>query len=382
MSYNTRRTGGFCVKFSTVQSYSGTPQQQLPTNSVGSIGQRRPVVTNNFVAGGQANNEKFRSKASGLNLMATKLCRSPPQFRLRLSHPRHHWLALILPIQLPRLKLKKRWTPRLREVKVPKKRFWNRGANKITKREKVRRRNIRLSKMLQPKNAVMILNELVKNTLYTVKEVTNKTESNQFVAAVLVEGVEYQGYGRSKIQAKNTAAENALKALIKSNKLSEMKKDEEGNEKMDVSEDGTQPPLPWQHVASFALFKLFTSWGEDPNCVKGISKPVPNQNNGTSPEKPHENKPAKKLPDNPELMNPLMLINQMIPQAQFEEIGRSGNPPNVMYSYRCSVNNQAFIGTGSSKKAAKRQAAFGRVTRSWKLTIRQTSTYPSIKWMV
>lgn len=50
-----------------------------------------------------------------------------------------------------------------------------------------------------------------------------------------------------------------------------MKKDEEGNEKMDVTEDGTQPPLPWQHVASFALYKLFTSWGEDPNKGPKVS---------------------------------------------------------------------------------------------------------------
>lgn len=77
--------------------------------------------------------------------------------------------------------------------------------------------------------------------------------------------------GRSKIHAKNAAAEVALKHLIKSNKLSEMKKDEEGNEKMDVTEDGTQPPLPWQHVASFALYKLFTSWGEDLNKGSKVS---------------------------------------------------------------------------------------------------------------
>lgn len=50
-----------------------------------------------------------------------------------------------------------------------------------------------------------------------------------------------------------------------------MKKDEEGNEKMDVTEDGTQPPLPWQHVASFALYKLFTSWGEDLNKGSKVS---------------------------------------------------------------------------------------------------------------
>ncbi|KAJ8949345.1 hypothetical protein NQ314_008265 [Rhamnusium bicolor] len=72
-------------------------------------------------------------------------------------------------------------------------------------------------------------------------------------------------------------------------------------------------------------------------------------NTSVNSEKPqHENKPAKKMPANPETMNPLMLLNQMLPQAQFEEIGKSGNPPNVTYSYRCNVEELSFIGTGTN----------------------------------
>lgn len=75
--------------------------------------------------------------------------------------------------------------------------------------------------------------------------------------------------GISKVQAKNNAAEAAIRYFIKSKKLNEMKRDEEGNEKMEVTEDDAeQTPLPWQHVASFAIYKLFSSWGEDPNIVK------------------------------------------------------------------------------------------------------------------
>lgn len=60
----------------------------------------------------------------------------------------------------------------------------------------MRRRNVRLSKMLQPKNAVMILNELVKNTSYSVEEIPVKTDMNQFKASVLVEDIEHIGYGK------------------------------------------------------------------------------------------------------------------------------------------------------------------------------------------
>lgn len=52
------------------------------------------------------------------------------------------------------------------------------------------------------------------------------------------------------------------------------------------------------------------------------------------------------MPDNPETVNPLMMVNQMLPLASFEEIGKSGNPPNVVFSYRCNVDGQSFVGTG------------------------------------
>jgi hypothetical protein len=29
-----------------------------------------------------------------------------------------------------------------------------------------------------------------------------------------------------------------------------------------------------------------------------------------------------------------MLLNQMLPQAQFEELGRNGNPPNVIFTVK------------------------------------------------
>lgn len=52
------------------------------------------------------------------------------------------------------------------------------------------------------------------------------------------------------------------------------------------------------------------------------------------------------MPENPETVNPLMLINQMLPHAQYEELGKSGDPPNVVFSFRCTVDGQSFVGTG------------------------------------
>ncbi|VEN55941.1 unnamed protein product [Callosobruchus maculatus] len=251
-------------------------------------------------------------------------------------------------------------------VDTPRKRqFWPRSGSKISKKEKLRRFNMRLSKVLQPKNAVMILNELVRNTTYTIDEMPVKADNRPaFKVTVVVDGVEHVGYGHTKTVAKNAAAENALKHVVKHNKLSEFKQqqEEEGVEKMMITEEDTNQPLPWQHVASFALFKLFTSWGEDPNAIKnaviGALTGNPPQSATVNENNALEMRPAKKMPANPETMNPLMLINQMMPYAQFEEIGKSGVPPNLTFTFKCTANGQSFIGTGSNKKAAKKMAAF------------------------
>ncbi|KAK9737739.1 Double-stranded RNA binding motif [Popillia japonica] len=71
-----------------------------------------------------------------------------------------------------------------------------------------------------------------------------------------------------------------------------------------------------------------------------------------------EQKPAKKLPENAALMNPIMLLNQMHPSAKYEELGKTGAPPHIQFTIKCIVGNQSFVGTGPNKKAARKQATF------------------------
>lgn len=82
--------------------------------------------------------------------------------------------------------------------------------------------------------------------------------------------------GRTKNAAKNSAAETALKHLVKNKQLnSVIKKDKDGDEKMDITEDENSQEnsqvMPWSHIASFAMYKLFCTWGEDPNIVNKVS---------------------------------------------------------------------------------------------------------------
>lgn len=60
-----------------------------------------------------------------------------------------------------------------------------------------------------------------------------------------------------------------------------------------------------------------------------------------------ENKPSKKMPENPEQMNPLMLLNHLRPNTKFEELGKSGNPPNCVFTFQCTLDDETFVGRGN-----------------------------------
>lgn len=167
------------------------------------------------------------------------------------------------------------------------------------------------------------------------------------------------------MDAKNAAAENALKYLIKSRSLTDfLAKTEPGvvgdgaDTKMDTTEDDNQ--LPLQHVASFALYKLLLSWGEDINSVTITNKTIPivpqppgitgtNDLGAVNTNKiPGEQRPSKKMPADAANMNPVMLVNQMLPNVVFEQVDdiRSVASPNPHFTYKCTIDNKTFNGSG------------------------------------
>lgn len=145
--------------------------------------------------------------------------------------------------------------------------------------------------MLKPKNAVAIVGELIPNLTYDVEEVPNRPDGRTFRASVMHDDIVHEGFGTlkhkmftvilwitfsgfSQDQAKNGAAEVVLKHYIKSNNMNEppKKSDDDAADKMDTGtdDDNANVPIPWQHVASFAIYKLFSQWEEDPNLI-GVS---------------------------------------------------------------------------------------------------------------
>ncbi|KAK9885205.1 hypothetical protein WA026_010710 [Henosepilachna vigintioctopunctata] len=350
MSYNTRR---------------GTSNQ-----NIGNIGSRRPVVTNNFVSGGQLtpqkggiqqgqpqagyntqqqNNRQQQVVQQQQQLPPQQQQLPPQQSTQQQILPQQQQQQVVQPQQQPQIAPKPEdGMENCAEVKVEgEKRKW--PHRKIPKKEKMRRRNQRLSKLLQPKNALMILNELVKNPTYNVVDFVS-VEGVQYKATVLVEGIGHNGFGKSKVGAKNAAAEVAIKYLIKNKKIAQFGSTDGDSEKMDISDtnEDADGPIPWQQVASFAIHKLFAAWGEDPTQTTAKEEhPTPK-----------ELRPAKKLPENAASLNPLMVVNQMFPQAQYEEVSQVGMPPNCSYTMKCTVDNQQFTGTSGTKKMAKKIAAY------------------------
>merc|ERR1719315_446700 len=82
----------------------------------------------------------------------------------------------------------------------------------IKRKPNLAKRNAMFRKHLQPKTAVMCLNELVTGLKYTTEAMA---PIGNFSASVEVDGVTYRGYGSSKTLAKQAAAEAALVSFVK-----------------------------------------------------------------------------------------------------------------------------------------------------------------------
>lgn len=69
---------------------------------------------------------------------------------------------------------------------------------RINRAERAKRRNVRLRKLLQPKNALMIINELVGHVSFEIAETKTDAFDDMYRASVSVEGKEYAGVGEWK----------------------------------------------------------------------------------------------------------------------------------------------------------------------------------------
>lgn len=249
----------------------------------------------------------------------------------------------------------------------------------IPKKVKRLRRNRRLRKILTPKNALMSLHELLGPGL---SDFTIMPEERGFVASVFVNNVQYEGRGQSKMAAKNSASEKALRdiiiqRMIQSPKAQPLKTGSDtasvagntddlredidmadGNEN-DNDEEGEVPML---HLASFALHKLFSEWqsegyeipdfkiGSGPLALEAMAIDKPPSAAGIPPKR-------QQLPENAHDMHPTTLLCMMRPATKYVDLGSEGQVPNILHRIGVEVDGNHFIGTAKNKKLARKNAA-------------------------
>ncbi|CAL7935214.1 unnamed protein product [Xylocopa violacea] len=250
---------------------------------------------------------------------------------------------------------------------------WRRKAPgfRVNKKLKRLRLNQRLRKTLQPKNAIMVLNEMKPGVQFTFPETQGPMPNSLYLVHAELDGKTYVGQGLSKPLARQNAAENALKALLlekmtaasmkaridaesdgqanlstESSNASKDDNNEESVTPMDTTVDESDE-IPWSSLASFALYKLFLEWHNQgtsvpvprpglPSPVKGIKKEI---------SQVQKTPVQKELPPNATSIHPVMLLNQMRPGLTYVELNRVGNPPNTMFTLAVEIDGIEYTGT-------------------------------------
>lgn len=260
------------------------------------------------------------------------------------------------------------------------------------------RQNARVKRVVKPRNAIMVLNEINPDIVYKIDEVaTDKTS----IYRVHFEwnGKKYSGEGFSKSYAKQAACENALKALLMDKIAQEQETDK--SEKMDTEgeqPDKRTPPtddFPWGKLAGFALQKLLDSvnsqgienqaftpspvlggpygghltFGQNPNHISFSNfsggYPHPQQRyqqqrpplyQQGQPPKPQIT-PRKNFPTNYLEFNPVSLFNQTWPHADpvFDTNVDAGGK--IGHTAVLKLEGFQFTAAGPSKKVVKTHIA-------------------------
>lgn len=279
-------------------------------------------------------------------------------------------------------------------------------SNGIKKKQSVRikerrmKQNRMLRKSLLPKNALMSLNELkgIQISDFTISPVVT---GGGFSCSVCVNNIQYEAVGLSKAGAKNFCCEKAIRDIMIQKMMNlrcikqqqQLKEDNASNDNttemkiediMDA-EDNCDDDVPMLNLASYAIHKLFCQWEAEGFDVPDIVNVLGNAQSASTqslsqdkenPEITPEIKPKNDLPEGYESMHPATLLCmvrnlhcpfqiveynlflfQMRPGITFELIETIGQTPNIVQRVQVKVDDNNFIGSGRSKKLARKDAA-------------------------
>ncbi|XP_015380288.1 PREDICTED: uncharacterized protein LOC107174011 isoform X2 [Diuraphis noxia] len=243
---------------------------------------------------------------------------------------------------------------------------------KINKKERKKRLNARMRRLVTPKSPLMVFSELFKDVPIQLQEQTINNVMG-YTATFEIDGQRYTANHVSKTQAKQKACENFLRIMLakKISERSEKKEESPMETEMEDGENGIvskpkgppQEDFPWPHFASLAMHNLIHQWELQP-----VSKAInlqEEQSNAIKLQPKSKAGAMRKFPDDPRNCNPIQLINQMKPGVKFIETIISSKTPSV-FQVNCEIDNVPFSGQGSTKKAAKKECCIAAIKYFWK----------------
>ncbi|XP_041779419.1 double-stranded RNA-specific editase 1-like isoform X2 [Anopheles merus] len=271
---------------------------------------------------------------------------------------------------------------------------------KKSEKQRKARQLRRLRKWLMPKNAIVALHELQGPGM---TEFTINTNGQETKAELVINNVRYEATAPNKNLAKAQASEKALRDLVFAQMARVKQQRSAGATKSTIASntddnvdgangnsngdgnDGTaaagetepmdcieSEDLPMEHLAAFALHKLFTQWEAEgfevpfikPSRTKvvtaasGQTAPAanaqPEQGGGIMPK---VTKTVADLPSDASKRHPTALFAYMRPQIAYEDLGSNNDQTNREFIAGLRSDGQYFIGKGRSKKLARKAAA-------------------------
>ncbi|MPC24377.1 Double-stranded RNA-specific editase B2 [Portunus trituberculatus] len=270
------------------------------------------------------------------------------------------------------------------------KRPWEKPGGIKVKRKKVPgAKNLKIRRYVQPKNAVMCLNELRPGVTYTTEQEGGVGQPFCISVEVpgAIDGQKYRGFGSSKQLAKQAAAEAALISFVKP--------------PVTTAENQEEDKTPWATLASFAIYKLFNDWREGrvgmcpppsqpygaaippgikaflnqsigPAATTAVKEESPQAAafteaicahlGGRAPNTPAVDpkstepvkvpNPAKQVPESAAAMHPVMVLHQMKPGLQYN-INQTTRDNKPFFTVTADIDGKEFSGEGTNVKKAK-----------------------------
>ncbi|XP_076068665.1 adenosine deaminase acting on RNA isoform X1 [Oratosquilla oratoria] len=246
----------------------------------------------------------------------------------------------------------------------------------------------------QPKNPISTLNELRPGLEYNILSQEGPSHAPVFTVAVDLSGERYLGTGRSKKQAKHSAAESALRSFIQFRNAPDAAQALRGSKtppstSCDFTSDVSESNFNNGEGRKNGLDCGFQAWPQHPSPpathapnkdhVKTRSRSKRSSSSNSSSPTPQQ--PSQKKQDDQDQQgnqqgnnvpqsskNPIMLLNELRQGVEYQMMKETGEPHAKTFTYQVTVDTQIFEGTGNSKKMAKAAAARQALSKLYGVT--------------